>query len=270
MERVQASRSITAQDFIRSLLDRSAALVLLLVFSPILLIVAILVKLTSRGPIFFRQDRVGRGNRIFRIVKFRTMLNNAEKLGPQVTSADDERMTRLGRVLRATKLDEYPQLWNVLVGDMSLVGPRPQVPRYVNQFDPDDRAIILSVLPGITGPTAIKFRHEERILEGRPNREQFYVDVLLPIKCKIDVEYVRTRSLLGDTVVLFQTLGIFVRGMAHRLLLRPLGKNFDHPVPNLQALLPNPDEQSVKTPSAVGATSFAVVKVPEPEHASEA
>jgi lipopolysaccharide/colanic/teichoic acid biosynthesis glycosyltransferase len=267
MEREQTIVQSRGGEALRSVLDRLTAALLLIAFSPILLVVSVLVKLTSKGPIFFRQDRVGKNGKNFRIVKFRTMLQNAESMGPQVTSADDKRMTKLGRVLRATKLDEYPQLWNVLVGEMSLVGPRPQVPRYVNRFDPKDREIILSVLPGITGPTAIKFRHEERILEGKANREQFYIDVLLPVKCAIDVEYVRGRTLGGDIKILFQTLGLFLRGMAHRLLLRPLGRGFDHPVPSLESLVPEPPAPQTQ-PQAV-TSSHAVVQITEPETVAE-
>jgi lipopolysaccharide/colanic/teichoic acid biosynthesis glycosyltransferase len=177
--------------------------------------------------VFFRQERVGKDGRLFKIIKFRTMVANAESLGPQITAAADDRMTRLGRLLRATKIDELPQLFNVLIGDMSLVGPRPQVPRYVRHFPPAARDIILSVLPGITGPTAILFRHEESILDERPNPESFYVDVLVPIKCELDVEYVRRRGIWNDVRALCATVALIVRGIIHRLLRRPIGRSLE-------------------------------------------
>jgi lipopolysaccharide/colanic/teichoic acid biosynthesis glycosyltransferase len=195
-------------------------------------VVAVLVKLDSPGPAFFRQQRVGKSGKLFNIVKFRTMVINAEELGPQVTSSDDKRMTRLGRVLRATKIDELPQLFNVFRGEMSLVGPRPQVKRYVDQFEDGMRSVILSVPPGITGPTAIVFRHEEMILEGREDRETFYIDTLLPVKCKLDCEYVFRQSFGTDTKVMVDTLKVFVSGVGHRLLLRPMGKRIEVPMPN--------------------------------------
>src|SRR5579863_1177256 len=123
--------------------DFVISLCLIIFFIPLFIIVGIAIFADSKGGVFFRQDRVGRFGRIFKIIKFRTMVANAEALGPQITSAADERMTRLGRLLRATKIDELPQLVNVLVGDMSLVGPRPQVPRYVRHFPPAAREIIL-------------------------------------------------------------------------------------------------------------------------------
>ncbi|HLK15030.1 MAG TPA: sugar transferase, partial [Fimbriimonadaceae bacterium] len=135
--------------------DVCISVLLLFCFIPLFVIVATIIAIESKGGVFFRQDRVGKDGRIFKIIKFRTMVANAETLGPQITAAADERMTRLGRLLRATKIDELPQLFNVLLGDMSLVGPRPQVPRYVEHFPTAARGIILSVLPGITGPTAI-------------------------------------------------------------------------------------------------------------------
>ncbi|MHB8635063.1 MAG: sugar transferase [Fimbriimonadaceae bacterium] len=214
-----------------STIKRSADVVssacLLAAFSPLFLVVAAVIACESRGGVFFRQERVGRGGRTFRIIKFRTMVANAELIGPQITAADDERMTRLGRLLRATKIDELPQLWNVLVGDMSLVGPRPQVPRYVRHFPLDARDEILSVLPGITGPTALQFRHEESILDARQDKERFYIDVLLPIKCSLDQEYVRCCGVSTDAHAMLATLWLFLRGIGHRLLRRPIGQQIE-------------------------------------------
>ncbi len=205
----------------------------LVLISPMFAVVSLLVRLDSKGPIFFRQSRIGLHGETFSIIKFRTMVVNAEQVGPQVTSSDDPRMTRVGRILRATKVDELPQLINVLTGEMSLVGPRPQVPKYVNLFPAHQKGTILSVRPGITGPAAIKFRHEEDILQNREDREEFYVKVLLPIKCSIDEDYVEGRSLARDAAVVIETAKILARGILNRVRRRPMGQYIDYPLPTI-------------------------------------
>ena len=135
----QSMDASTTYEVIKRILDWTASVILLVLFAPLMIVVGLLVRLTSNGPAFFKQKRVGLKGEYFEIVKFRTMVSDAESFGPQVTSADDQRITRIGRVLRATKIDELPQLFNVLAGDMSLVGPRPQVPRYVDAFDSAQR-----------------------------------------------------------------------------------------------------------------------------------
>jgi lipopolysaccharide/colanic/teichoic acid biosynthesis glycosyltransferase len=192
--------------------DIAVASVCLLILSPVFMIVAFLVRITSRGPLLYRQDRVGRDGHLFTIFKFRTMYVGADKSGPAVTSADDRRITPLGRTLRATKLDEIPQLLNVVRGDMSLVGPRPQVPQFVELFDPHLRAVVLRVRPGITGPTAIRFRHEEQLLANRPDRETYYIRQILPVKLEMDADYVNTRSMRHDVRILFDTARILAAG----------------------------------------------------------
>ncbi|MGI4787741.1 MAG: sugar transferase [Janthinobacterium lividum] len=193
----------------RRLLDFSAALFLLLLCAPVLFWAAIAVKLSTPGPVLYRQKRVGRGGRIFEIWKFRTMFTGPQS-GPCVTAQDDTRITPLGKYLRSWKLDELPQLFNVIRGEMSLVGPRPQVPRFVDCFDARLRRIILSVRPGMTGPTALYFRHEEFLLAGIADRECFYVKHLLPIKMQMDAEYVRIRTLRDDLGILADTLHLVV------------------------------------------------------------
>lgn len=200
----------------RQSLDTAIALLLLLAASGVLLVVAVLVKLSSPGPLFYRQKRVGRGGHIFEIWKFRTMRHGADRQGPSVTSADDWRITPVGRRLRDWKLDELPQLWNVVRGDMSLVGPRPQVPRFVDCFDPSLRSIVLHVRPGITGPTALEFRHEETMLADKEDRETFYIDHILPVKLEMDARYVATRSLRSDLRILSQTAWMFSLGTVKR------------------------------------------------------
>lgn len=203
---------------IRRLLDTGIALTLLILLSPVLILVSLLVLLTSRGFLLYRQKRVGLDGRLFEICKFRTMTAGADRHGPSVTSADDCRITPVGRFLRRSKLDELPQLWNVVKGDMSLVGPRPQVPRFVECFDPSLRQIVLHVRPGITGPTALHFRHEEALLADKTDRESYYIEQILPIKLEMDADYVRNRSLRSDMRILTQTAWMFSLAPVKRAL----------------------------------------------------
>ena len=191
----------------KRLFDILCAGVGLLLLSPLLLAVAAWVKLDSRGPVMFRQERVGRFGRTFRIHKFRTMRVDAPKLGPQITIGDDARITRSGRWLRASKVDELPQLWDVLRGAMSLVGPRPEVPRYV-ALDPEElRALVLSVRPGITDPASLSFRNESELLAQAEDPEREYVEVVMPMKLRLAADYVRNASLGGDIRLILATLG---------------------------------------------------------------
>lgn len=200
------------------LLDLGAAFCLLLLCAPVLLWAAAAVKLTSPGPVFYRQERVGRGGGLFQIWKLRTMFAacGSEPGGPSVTAQDDTRITPLGRHLRSWKVDELPQLFNVLRGEMSLVGPRPQVPRFVDCFEPSLRRVALSVRPGMTGPAALFFRHEEFLLTGQPDREWFYIRHILPIKLQMDAEYVRRRSPAYDRQVLQDTLRLVLSRVTGR------------------------------------------------------
>ncbi len=168
----------------------------LVVTSPVALAAAVAIKLDSPGPVFFRQERVGRDGRPFRIHKFRSMRTTTT--GPSVSTSTDARITRVGRLLRRTKIDEIPQLLDVLRGTMSVVGPRPEVPEYVAQWPADRRDVILSVRPGITDPASLEFRHEAEILARQDDPEDYYVRVLLPRKVDLYVDYVRSRSLAGD------------------------------------------------------------------------
>ncbi len=190
--------------------DVLIATVLLIVSAPLLVLLAVAVRLDSAGPVIFRQVRIGRGGRPFRIHKFRTMATGAP--GPLVTGTDDRRITRLGRLLRATKLDELPQLFDVLVGDMSLVGPRPEVPEYVRHWPAPDRRTILSVRPGITDPATVELRRESDLLAGRGDPERYYLEVLLPAKVAAYVDYVTHRSFAGDLRILVATVRRVVAG----------------------------------------------------------
>jgi len=184
-------------------LDVVLAVSLLILLSPIIVAVGALVAATSRGPIIFRQVRVGLHGRHFEILKFRTMTVTAQD-SRQFTVAGDRRVTRLGRVLRRYKLDEVPQLVNVLKGDMSLVGPRPEVPKYVDMFAAD-YAEILRVRPGLTDYAAISFRDEEQILAQSADPDRTYVEDILPAKIALYRDYLRTRSILVDLSLIVRT-----------------------------------------------------------------
>ncbi len=185
--------------------DVLASLTGLVLLSPVLAVVALAIKLTSPGPVFFRQERVGRGFRRFEILKFRTMVPDAPKLGGQLTAGEDPRITRVGRLLRKTKLDELPQLINVLKGDMSFVGPRPEVPRYVEIFR-DDYRELLTVRPGITDLASLKYRDESEVLGRSSDPETTYVEQVLPEKIALGKQYLRRSSLWFDVGLIFKTL----------------------------------------------------------------
>jgi lipopolysaccharide/colanic/teichoic acid biosynthesis glycosyltransferase len=173
------------------------------IFSPLLLLIAALVKITSRGPILFSQERVGRAGIPFRLIKFRSMTADSSSHGPSITTSSDSRITRFGRFLRKTKLDEMPQLWNVLRGEMSLVGPRPEVPEFVHGCV--DYLPLLQVRPGITDPASIAYRHEEWILATQLDPERFYREQLLPQKLALSSEYVKNISFRRDLSILILT-----------------------------------------------------------------
>ena len=173
------------------------------------LLVALAIKLDSPGPVFFRQERVGRGGRPFRIHKFRTMRVDAERQG-QLTVGADARITRVGAFLRAHRLDELPQLIDVLQGTMSLVGPRPEVPRYVAHYPAALKDVVLSVRPGITDPASLRFRHESAQLAAAADPEREYIDVILPAKLACAADYAVHASLWTDLGVVLRTLRVLL------------------------------------------------------------
>lgn len=176
-----------------------------------LLAIALWVKLDSPGPVLFRQQRVGRFGQPFMIHKFRTMAVDAPARGPQITVGADPRITRAGQVLRAAKLDELPQLWDVLRGAMSLVGPRPEVPKYVALYPDEMRELLLSVRPGITDLASLQYRDESAVLAAAADPERAYVEQVLPAKLALSSRYVREATLLGDLRLILATLSALRR-----------------------------------------------------------
>lgn len=185
--------------------DFICAVIGLILLGPVFTIIAIMIRLDSPGPVFFLQQRIGRRGRPFRIVKFRTMVCGAES-GGQITVGQDPRVTRIGRVLRRYKLDELPQLLNVARGEMSLVGPRPEVPRYIAYYPASLRSVVLSLRPGITDRASIEFREENAILARSSDPERSYVEEILPVKLDYYARYARERSFMLDLKIIFMTL----------------------------------------------------------------
>jgi lipopolysaccharide/colanic/teichoic acid biosynthesis glycosyltransferase len=194
----------------KRLFDLVVSAVGLVLLSPLLVLLAIWIKLDSPGPVLYRGLRVGKDGRLFHMLKFRGMVANAHQAGPGITAKGDPRVTGAGRMLRASKLDELPQLINVLRGEMSMVGPRPEDPRYVELYSPEQQRI-LSVRPGITSLASIEYRHEEELL-AKGGGDAFYVQVLMPRKLEIDLAYLERATLWSDLQVLWMTVAsVFFR-----------------------------------------------------------
>jgi lipopolysaccharide/colanic/teichoic acid biosynthesis glycosyltransferase len=194
---------------VNRLFDIACSLLGLILLSPLFLVVAVLIKLDSTGPVFHRGMRVGRHERPFRMVKFRTMVVDASACGPAITTADDPRITRIGRVLRRTKVDELPQLFNVLAGSMSLVGPRPEDPAMVARYSPQQRHL-LSIRPGMTSPASLSYRNEEAMLPLN-SWERTYLEDVLPQKLAIELDYFARRSFARDVGLIMRTLWALLR-----------------------------------------------------------
>ena len=177
----------------------------LIILSPIFLVVAICAKLQSPGPTFYKSQRIGQHGITFEMYKFRTMVANADSFGQELTAYRDPRITLIGSFLRRWKLDEIPQLINIIKGEMSIIGPRPESPYYVQYYTQNQRQI-LQILPGITGPSQFANRNEEEKLKGKPNPEQFYIDTLMPEKLQIDLEYIKRRNCYSDMLWVIRTI----------------------------------------------------------------
>ncbi len=175
----------------------------LIILSPVFIIISILIKIKMPGPVFFHQNRAGRHGRLFRIVKFRTMIPNHG--GDTISVKGENRITPLGTILRRYKLDELPELWNVLKGDMSFVGPRPDMPEYIYRFSGDEK-LILELRPGITGPATLKYANEEELLASVPDPKSFNDEIIWPDKVRMNLDYYKKRSFLGDLIIILKTL----------------------------------------------------------------
>ena len=195
----------TASLILKRVFDILVSSVLIVIVSPIMLILAICIKIDSKGPVMFRQRRVTTNGRVFRIFKFRTMVNDAEKKGTQVTTNNDPRVTKVGKLIRGCRLDELPQLFNVFLGDMTFVGTRPEVEKYVGAYTDEMMATLL--LPaGITSLASIKYEEEEKLLQAAENTDEVYIKEVLPEKMKYNLEALKNFSFFGDIKLMFQTV----------------------------------------------------------------
>jgi lipopolysaccharide/colanic/teichoic acid biosynthesis glycosyltransferase len=210
---------VTINQGIPRFVEASIAAISLVGLAPFILAAALAVAFTSRGPVIFRQRRIGLRGDSFVLYKLRTMHDSS--VGPQLTSTNDQRVTRVGKILRKTKLDELPELWNVIKGDMSLVGPRPEVPRYVDPANPQ-WAVVLLTRPGLTDPVTMRLRNEEELLQQvKGDREHFYLDVLQPLKLRGYVDYLQMRSWSSDLKILWHSaLAVLVPGKVRPLTVK--------------------------------------------------
>lgn len=191
---------------IKRITDIIFSLIGIIVFFPVFIVIAIIIKIDSRGPIFYLSERVGRKEKLFIILKFRTMIPDAEKSGLYCTASNDKRITRVGRKIRRLKIDELPQLINILKGEMSFVGPRPDIKKYLNLISKKDRDIIFSVRPGITDISTLFYFQEGDILMNSLNPEKEYIEKILPHKIKMQKEYVHKMSFLLDFKIMIKTI----------------------------------------------------------------
>jgi lipopolysaccharide/colanic/teichoic acid biosynthesis glycosyltransferase len=192
--------------------DLVVALFFIFILSPFLILIAIAIKLDSKGTVFYLQERIGLNEKPFKIFKFRTMKPNSDKLGLLTIGQNDARITPVGRFLRNTKLDELPQLFNVVLGDMSIVGPRPEVKKYVELYNPEQKRV-LRVQPGITDYASIEYANESELLQKHNNPEEAYIKVIMPHKLELNLFYINHKSLKTDLSIIFATL--------YRLIKRP-------------------------------------------------
>ncbi len=196
--------------FAKRVFDVVTAGILVVILSPVLLVLSILIKVDSKGPVMFRQVRITTYGKRFRIFKFRTMVNNADKIGTQVTTKGDARITRMGKILRGCRLDELPQLFNILIGDMTFVGTRPEVEKYVAHYTNEMRATLL--LPaGVTSRASIEYKDEDRLLESAENADEVYIEQVLPEKIKYNLKAIEQFSFWGDIKTMFATVAAVIK-----------------------------------------------------------
>jgi lipopolysaccharide/colanic/teichoic acid biosynthesis glycosyltransferase len=189
----------------KRLFDITASFFGIIILSPLLIFIGLWVGLSSKGVVFYKQIRVGKNNKDFKLYKFRSMRVNSDKQGLLTVGSKDSRITKAGYFIRKYKIDELPQLFNVLKGDMSFVGPRPEVRRYVDLYSKEQMKV-LSVRPGITDPASIKYRNENDILSSASNPEEYYIQHIMPDKLKINIDYINTQTFIKDIKIIFQTI----------------------------------------------------------------
>ncbi|MBO7225561.1 MAG: sugar transferase [Bacteroidales bacterium] len=189
----------------KRLFDITASFFGIIILSPLLIFIGLWVGLSSKGGVFYKQIRVGKNNKDFKLYKFRSMRVNSDKQGLLTVGSKDSRITKAGYFIRKYKIDELPQLFNVLKGDMSFVGPRPEVRRYVDLYSKEQMKV-LSVRPGITDPASIKYRNENDILSSASNPEEYYIQHIMPDKLKINIDYINTQTFIKDIKIIFQTI----------------------------------------------------------------
>lgn len=189
----------------KRLFDITASFFGIIILSPLLIFIGLWVGLSSKGGVFYKQIRVGRNNKDFKLYKFRSMRVNSDKQGLLTVGSKDSRITKAGYFIRKYKIDELPQLFNVLKGDMSFVGPRPEVRRYVDLYSKEQMKV-LSVRPGITDPASIKYRNENDLLSSANNPEEYYIQYIMPDKLKINIDYINKRTFFKDIKIIFQTI----------------------------------------------------------------
>ena len=201
----ESLKSKKRQLVLKRMFDVVVGICIAIVLSPVMLIISILIKMDSKGPVMFKQERVTTNGRIFRIYKFRTMVVNAESIGTQVTTKSDSRITRMGKILRKVRLDELPQIFNVIIGDMSFVGTRPEVPRYVAEYT-DEMMATLLMPAGITSEASINYKDEERLLTDSENADYTYINEVLPEKMRYNLGYIVNFSVVHDLKVMINTI----------------------------------------------------------------
>lgn len=189
----------------KRLFDITASFFGIIILSPLLIFIGLWVGLSSKGGVFYKQIRVGKNNKDFKLYKFRSMRVNSDKQGLLTVGSKDSRITKAGYFIRKYKIDELPQLFNVLKGDMSFVGPRPEVRRYVDLYSKEQMQV-LKVAPGITDPASIKYRNENDILSSQSNPEEYYIQHIMPDKLKINIDYINTQTFIKDIKIIFQTI----------------------------------------------------------------
>lgn len=189
----------------KRLFDITASFFGIIILSPLLIFIGLWVGLSSKGGVFYKQIRVGKNNKDFKLYKFRSMRVNSDKQGLLTVGSKDSRITTAGYFIRKYKIDELPQLFNVLKGDMSFVGPRPEVRRYVDLYS-EEQMKVLKVAPGITDPASIKYRNENDILSSQSNPEEYYIQHIMPDKLKINIDYINTQTFIKDIKIIFQTI----------------------------------------------------------------